>query len=47
MKDEVNYLQSKGMNAAFLGEEQLDESLKETLLRKASVKSYTAHLRHF
>jgi RecQ family ATP-dependent DNA helicase len=29
MKDQVNYLQSKGMNAAFLGEEQLDESLKE------------------
>jgi superfamily II DNA helicase RecQ len=47
MKDQVNYLQSKGMNAAFLGEEQLDESLKETPLRKASVKSYTAHLRHF
>ncbi len=31
MKDQVNYLISKGVNAAFLGEEQLDECIKDSV----------------
>ena len=31
MKDQVNYLVSKGVNAAFLGEEQLDECIKDSV----------------
>ena len=43
---QVNYLQDKGIKAAFLGEEQLDEFVKGSV-EKGKFRSYTAHPKRF